>query len=238
MILRSFRRKVATSPAFHEAVGMVGASYLRLVWHTSRVTIEPLGIYEKAEMPAIIAMWHGQHFLAPFIKRNDPRHRTKVLISRHRDGEINARAAERLNIGTIRGSGAHHGGFHHKGGTIAFTEMLEALKEGYNIAMTADIPKIARVAGLGVVKLAQLSGRPIYPVAIASSRRVKLDNWDRTAINLPFGRVGVVAGEAIFVPRDADRDALETQRQRVERELNRITIRAYEIADKTRSGGP
>ena len=44
-------------------------------------------------MPAIIAMWHGQHFMAPFIKRKDPRHRTKVLISRHRDGEINARAA-------------------------------------------------------------------------------------------------------------------------------------------------
>ena len=62
-------------------------------------------------MPAIIAMWHGQHFMAPFIKRQDPRHRTKVLISRHRDGEINARAAERLNIGTIRGSGAHNGEF-------------------------------------------------------------------------------------------------------------------------------
>src|SRR5262245_3098458 len=238
MILRSLRRKVATSPALHEAVGMVGASYLRLVWHTSWVTIEPLGIYEKAEIPVIVAMWHGQHFLAPFLKRDDPRHRTKVLISRHRDGEINARAAERLNIGTIRGSGAHPGGFHRKGGAVAFNEMLEALKEGYNVAMTADIPKIARVAGLGVVKLAQLSGRPIYPVAMASSRRIELDNWDRTAINLPFGRVGVVTGESIFVPRDADRDALETQRQRVEHELNRVTIRAYEIADKTRSGRP
>jgi lysophospholipid acyltransferase (LPLAT)-like uncharacterized protein len=238
MILRSFRRKVVTSAAFYEAVGMVGASYLRLVWRTSRVTLEPSGIYEQAEIPAIIAMWHGQHFLAPFIKRNDPRHRTKVLISRHRDGEINARAAERLNIGTIRGSGAHHGGFHHKGGAVAFTEMLEALKDGYNIAMTADIPKIARVAGLGVVKLAQLSGRPIYPLAMASSRRIELDNWDRTAVNLPFGRIGVVAGEAIFVPGDADREVLEALRRRVENELNRITIRAYEIADKTGSSRP
>src|SRR5215510_8474047 len=235
MILRSFRRKVVTSAAFYEAVGMVGASYLRLVWRTSRVTLEPSGIYEQAEIPAIIAMWHGQHFLAPFIKRNDPGHRTKVLISRHRDGEINARAAERLNIGTIRGSGAHHGGFHHKGGAVAFTEMLEALKDGYNIAMTADIPKIARVAGLGVVKLAQLSGRPIYPLAIASSRRIQLDNWDRTAINLPFSRIAVVASEAIFVRADADREALEAARKRVEDELNRLTIRAYEIADKTGS---
>ena len=120
-------------------------------------------------MPAIIAMWHGQHFMAPFIKRPERGHRAKVLISRHRDGEINARAAKRLGIGTIRGSGAHNGEFHRKGGAVAFTEMLEALKQGYNVALTADVPKVSRVAGLGVVKLAQHSGRPIYPVAIATS---------------------------------------------------------------------
>ena len=68
------------------------------------------------------------------------------------------------------------------------TRCLTALKEGYNVAMTADVPKVARVAGLGVVKLAQHSGRPIYPVAMASSRRIELDNWDRSAINLPFSR--------------------------------------------------
>ena len=88
-------KRIVTSPAFQEAVGAVAAAYLRLAWRTSRVTLEPADIYESVEMPAIIAMWHGQHFMAPFIKRKDPRHRTKVLISRHRDGEINARAAER-----------------------------------------------------------------------------------------------------------------------------------------------
>jgi lysophospholipid acyltransferase (LPLAT)-like uncharacterized protein len=73
---------------------------------------------------------------------------------------------------------------------------------------------------------------------MASSRRIELDNWDRTAVNLPFGRIGVVAGEAIFVPGDADREVLEALRRRVENELNRITIRAYEIADKTGSSRP
>jgi lysophospholipid acyltransferase (LPLAT)-like uncharacterized protein len=233
MLMRSFRRSIVTSPVFHETIGVMVASYLRFVWRTSRVTVEPGNIYDEAEMPAIVAMWHGQHFMAPFLKRDDPRHRTKVLISRHRDGEINARAAERLDIGTIRGSGAHDGGFHHKGGPAAFTEMLEALKGGYNVAMTADVPKVARVAGLGIVKLAQHSGRPIYPVAMASSRRIELDNWDRSAINLPFGRMGIVASEAIFVPPDTDRESLEAARQKVESELNRATARAYEIADKT-----
>jgi lysophospholipid acyltransferase (LPLAT)-like uncharacterized protein len=233
----SFKR-IVVSPIFQGAVGTAAAWYLRLVWYTSRKTFEPATIYDSVQLPAIIAMWHGQHFLMPFIKKNDPHHRAKVLISHHRDGEINARAAKRLGIGTIRGSGSHSGEFHRKGGAVAFTEMLEALKDGYNVALTADIPKIARVAGLGIVKLAQHSGRPIYPVAIASSRRIELDNWDRTAINLPFSRIALVAREAITVPRDADDAALESARQLVESELNRVTARAYEIADGKGSQQP
>jgi len=228
-------KRIVTSSTFQEAVGAVAASYLRFVWRTSRVTLEPEDIYEQVKMPVIIAMWHGQHFMAPFIKRNDPGHRTKVLISRHRDGEINARAAARLDIGIIRGSGAHNGEFHRKGGAAAFSEMLKALTEGYNIAMTADVPKVARVAGLGVVKLAQHSGRAIYPVAMASSRRIELDNWDHSAINLPFSRMGLVAGDPVHVPSDANDAVLESARRAVESELNRVTDRAYEIADRTGS---
>jgi lysophospholipid acyltransferase (LPLAT)-like uncharacterized protein len=217
-------------------MGTIGAWYLRFVWFTSRPVVEPgaMTIYEMAEMPVIIAAWHGQHFLMPFLKDARP-HRAKVLISRHRDGEVNARAAEKLGVGTIRGSGAHNGEFHRKGGATAFNEMLEALKDGYNVAMTADVPKVARVAGLGVVKLAQHSGRPVYLVAMASSRRIELDNWDRTAINLPFSRIGIAATGPIFVPQDADGDALEDARKQLEEELNRLTTRAYDLADK--SGG-
>jgi lysophospholipid acyltransferase (LPLAT)-like uncharacterized protein len=162
--------------------------------------------------------------------------RAKVLISRHRDGEINARAAEKLGVETIRGSGAHNGEFNRKGGATAFAEMLAALKDGYSVALTADVPKVARVAGLGVVKLAQRSGRPIYAVAMASSRRIELDNWDRSAVNLPFSRIAAAASEPIYVPSDADNAALESARQRVEDELNRLTARAYTIVD--RKGGP
>lgn len=225
-------RDIVSSPAFQNAVGTLGAWYLRLVWTTSSKLLDPPDIYERVITPAIIAMWHGQHFLMPFLKKDDAKHRAKVLISRHRDGEVNAIAAERLGIGTIRGSGAHNGEFHRKGGAAAFTEMLDALSEGYNVAMTADVPKVARVAGLGVVKLAQHSGRPIYPVAIATSRRKELNNWDRTAINLPFSRIAMVANRPIWVPADADAAALEEKRREVEDELNLLTRRAYEIADK------
>lgn len=231
-------RNLTRAPAFQRMVGTLAAEYLRLVWWTNRFTYEPADFYKQLDphLPAIIAFWHGQHFMTPFLKKDY--HRAKVLISRHRDGEINARAAHKLGIETIRGSGAHNGEFYRKGGVSAFNEMLQALRDGYNVAMTADVPKVSRVAGLGIVKLAQHSGRPIYAVAIASSRRKELDNWDRTAINLPFSRVAMVASQAIYVPRDADDAALERARQQVEQDLNRMTARAYEIVDGKGSVAP
>ena len=229
------KRLVASRP-FQKTTGVMAAEYLRLVWNTTRLVIEPEGIYEQVDRdaPVIIAMWHGQHFLAPFIRRAQDR--AKVLVSRHRDGEINALAAERLGIGAIRGSGHHGGGFIGKGGVSAFKEMLGALQDGYNVALTADIPKVARTAGLGIVKLASASGRPIYPIAIATRRRVELTNWDRTAINLPFGRGAGVAGEPVRVPAEADGATLECARHAVEASLDAATARAYALVDRQAKG--
>jgi lysophospholipid acyltransferase (LPLAT)-like uncharacterized protein len=224
-------KRLAGSRLVQSAAGFAGAEYLRLVWKTNRVTIEPADIYERiaGEMPIILAMWHGQHFLMPFVKR--PEHRAKVLISRHRDGEINAIAAARLGVGAIRGSGDHGSGYGRKGGVAAFKLMLSALEEGYSLALTADVPKVSRVAGLGIVMLARASGRMILPVAVATSRRVELDNWDRSVINLPFGRGAIVAGDPIRVPA-VDGDALEVYRKAVEDSVNQVTRRAYDIVDR------
>jgi lysophospholipid acyltransferase (LPLAT)-like uncharacterized protein len=62
-----------------------------------------------------------------------------------------------------------------------------------------------------------------------------LDNWDRSALNLPFGRLALVAAGPILVPREADDAALERARLAVENELNRLTARAYEIVDRAAS---
>jgi lysophospholipid acyltransferase (LPLAT)-like uncharacterized protein len=234
----SWIKRVVGSRPFQQAAGVAAAEYLRLVWKTtSPFAIEPEGIYEQfdRDAPAIIAMWHGQHFLVPFIRRGEDR--AKVLVSRHRDGEINAIAAERLGVGTIRGSGHHSDGFLGKGGVSAFREMLAALEQGCSVALTADVPKVARVAGLGIVKLASASGRPIYPIAIATQRRLELDNWDRTTINLPFGCGAGVAGAPLRVAPDADGAALEAARRALEASLNAATARAYALADRRKRDG-
>jgi lysophospholipid acyltransferase (LPLAT)-like uncharacterized protein len=229
-------RQITRSYRVQRAIGVGAAYYLRFVWHTTRLTIEPPDAVERIakQVPIILAMWHGQHFLTPFIRPKD--HEAKVLISRHRDGEINAAAVESLGVGTIRGSGSHSPDFSTKGGVFAFNAAIRALGEGHSVALTADVPKVSRVAGLGIVKIAQLSGRPIYPVAFATRRRIVLDNWDRTAINLPLGRGAGVAGAPIHVPRHADDNTLELARRAVEESLNAVTARAYEIADGVAQG--
>jgi len=227
----SLLKRVIRARPVQIGIGAAAAGYLRLIWNTSRVTIEPADLYERVapDLPVIVAMWHGQHFLMPFLKRAE--HRVKVLISRHGDGEINAIAAERLSIGTIRGSGDPGGQFDRKGGVGAFKSMLRALSDGYNMALTADVPKVSRIAGGGVVKLASFSGRPIYPVAMNTSRRIEFDNWDRSTLNLPFGRLAIIVGEPIRVPSDADETVLERYRAEVERSLNVLTERAKAAVD-------
>ena len=236
-MLKPSLRRLTTAPWFQTAVGVVGAECLRLVWKTSRFALEPPDIYEtvKPDLPVIVAMWHGQHFLMPFIKLKT--HRAKTLISHHRDGAFNAAAAEWLGVDVIRGSGTHGTDFHRKGGVSAFREMLTALEEGYNVAMTADVPKVSRVCGNGIVKLASMSGRPIYPLAIATAPRWELDNWDRSVVSFPFSRGARVAGTPVRVPPDADDAALEAARRAVEDSLNAATARAYEIVDGSKGSG-
>jgi lysophospholipid acyltransferase (LPLAT)-like uncharacterized protein len=228
-----FWRRIGRQQWAKTALGVAAAEYVRFVGKTTRLTVEPPDALDHAEadMPVITAFWHGQHLLT--INANKPSYKVKALASRHHDGEVNAIAAKQLGIGIIRGSGNRAGGFLQKGGAAAFQALLDALNEGYSVALSADVPKVPRIAGLGIIKLAQMSGRPIYSLAIATHWRIVLDNWDRSTINLPFSRGAGVVPEPLRVAADADDAGLEAARQELENRLNAATRRAYEIVDRT-----
>jgi len=222
-------KSIARSRPVQETLGFLVAGYLKLVQRTNRFVMEPADAYDRIgpQMPVIAAMWHGQHFMIHFAKR--PQDRAASLVSRSGDGEFNAIALRHLGIRAIRGSGARGRDIRKKGGVQAMRSMLKALAGGEMVVMTADIPKISRVCGQGIVTLAQMSGRPIVPVAVVTSRRIDFNSWDKASIGLPFGRGAMVLGEPVHVPRDADADALETFRQQVERELDAVHERAYAL---------
>lgn len=178
--------------------------------------------------PFIMAMWHGQFMLLAAMPR--PGIPAKVMLALHRDAEAMAEAMRHYDLELIRGAGAGIKG-KDRGGASAFRNAVHALEQGFTVAMTADVPPgPARRAGHGVVTLAKVSGRPILPVALASSRFVTLNTWSRMTINMPWSRLGASLGDVIHVPPDATAEQLEECRQKVEIALNVATVDAYSRA--------
>ena len=217
------------SRAVQTSLGYLLAWYLILVRRTTTFVIDGADMYDRIDetWPVIVTIWHGQHLMMPYSRRE--KDRISVLISSHGDGELNAIAARRLGIGLIRGSGAQRADqIRKRGGARALREMLLALRSDITVAVTADVPKVSRVASTGLVMLAQISGRPIVPLAIVTKNRIDFKSWDAASIGLPFFNRGVIAlGGMIHVPRDADAALIEAKRVEVEAALDAIHQRAY-----------
>lgn len=226
-------KQVLRAPSIQFAFGALVARYLKCVYATNRLTYEPSDTYEriKANAPVIFAMWHGQHFLIPPV--TNPPGQKKImpklaaLVSRHGDGALNAAVLHGFDIVPVRGSGGNAEKMHRRGGVAASRALLRLLQEGYSVALTADIPKRARICGLGIVTLAKLSGRPIIAAAVVTSRRMAFKSWDKACLSLPFGRGMVAISAPIWVEKHATTADLEATRQQVEAELNRLHARAF-----------
>ncbi len=160
----------------------------------------------------LFALWHSRQCGVYGIPEREKLH---CLISRSRDGEIIAAAAESLGIKTVRGS-------QKKGGTQASLEILDVLKEGNNVAITIDGPKGPKeVVKKGIVEIAKLSGVPIVPFAWYSPSKgfIKLKTWDDFCFPLFCKKLCLLCGEPIYVDKDADDNAIEKIRKQVEDDL-------------------
>jgi lysophospholipid acyltransferase (LPLAT)-like uncharacterized protein len=230
-------RRIGRSPFWQETIGFLLAKYLRFVQITSRFTTAPEDLSKAIapETPIICAMWHGQHLMISFAWP-DAIDRMAALISRHEDAGAQAAALAYLGVTPVRGSGGPADRAYYKGGVPAMRELLRQLESGASVAMTADVPKRARVCGLGIVTLAKLSGRPIVPTAVVTSRRIQFNSWDRASLGLPFSRAVVLTGNLVRVAHDADDAAIEAARLAVQQGLDEVHRRAYEMVGATDPG--
>jgi lysophospholipid acyltransferase (LPLAT)-like uncharacterized protein len=234
---RRIRKPIAGSRFVKNAIASLLAGAIRLIRWTNPPAAGSFdsGWPHDNHKPAIIGLWHGQHIAAPaFRARRMP---VVAMFSRSADSELNALVAQKFGFEVVRGSGGREGADHRdKGGARALILLKKALAAGKNVAMIADIPNgTPREAGLGIVTLARLSGRPIVPAAIATSRRKVLEkSWDKTTINLPFGRSALIYGDPIHVDAGADAAEMERKRQEVTASLNLATEQAYRLVDGVR----
>ncbi len=230
--LKKLGRRLTRNRVSVEVAAMMMNGYFRLVHATNPVSRHPDDLVENtlANMPVIIAMWHGQHFMLPLVRPRDLP--LAALVSRAGDGELNSRVLNKQNVSTIRGSGGRdRAKTVEKGGVSGLMQMTKTLQRNTSIALIADIAHgTPRLCSMGIIALAQISGRPILPLAYCSSRRhIFRNSWDRAALNLPFGKAALCGGELIKVPRRANQARLEKARLEVEDGLNKVTRRAAEM---------
>jgi len=164
--------------------GKLLAVLLRLLGATLRVRVhDPLGLL-LSPPPHIIVLWHNRLAVAPLLYRKLlPRERRNLaLISASGDGEILATVLRSFGIDAARGSSS-------RGGRAALLACLHALQQNWDVTITPDGPRGPRYKPhAGVVKLAALSGVPLYPLRVEYSWKWELRTWDRFQIPLPFSR--------------------------------------------------
>jgi 3-deoxy-D-manno-octulosonic-acid transferase len=207
-------------------------NYIKLVINSSTIVADPPDFIGRARElhPSIIALWHGQFFLLPGIYPRDIPGR--AIVSRHEDSEALARVLRYFGLGLVRGAGAAgRSGGRDRGGAEAAHGLIASLREGFSVALTADVPPgPARKAGPGVIMISSRSGRPIVPFAVATSRYWSANSWSRMTINLPFSKLGIVMGDPIYIPREARADEFKGYQKEVEMAINDVTTRAYALA--------
>lgn len=204
------------------------APFVRLVQHTSSITYEPADYLttSAALEPAIYVTWHA-NLLAQVVMV----HRTDHLVNMtapHPDGRMAGALSEALGARTIVAAGMSDRQKTGTGSIAGFRAMLRALKDGKSLMMAGEVPPIpGRNVAPGIVAVARMSGRPIIPVAAASSRRWVVERlWDKMQVNWPFSKFQVVASQPIWVGRDDDDAAVMAK---LKLELDRIYDRALTL---------
>jgi lysophospholipid acyltransferase (LPLAT)-like uncharacterized protein len=151
-------------------------SLLRLTLRVTHINRPPDEKWGK-RFNYVVCFWHSRLLMMPFAKKGGG---GKVLISRHRDGELIARVVGFFGIGTVRGS-------YRKGSVSSLREILHDLRDNIDVAITPDGPKGPRFeVKKGIVELARLSRKRLLPVSYGASKK-KLFNHGTVLYSLtPF----------------------------------------------------
>jgi lysophospholipid acyltransferase (LPLAT)-like uncharacterized protein len=176
----------------------------------------------------IYVFWH-ENILMPLYLRGHSN--IAMLLSRHADANILDRVARMMGFGVVRGST-------FKGGSVALRELAERAAVS-NLTITPDGPRgPRRRLAPGCIFLASTLSIPIVAMGMGYERPWRAGTWDRFAVPRPFSRARAVVSRAIAIPPGMDRDAMERQRQGLERLLTHLSndAEAWATAGTRRPG--
>jgi lysophospholipid acyltransferase (LPLAT)-like uncharacterized protein len=225
-VTRSGRRMTRARRLLYAVAVPIAVTVIRLWWLSCRVRRiegdENL-VAALAKAPSLVPCYWHQHqlFCARYLLENRKRGLTPGwLISPSVDGELGAMMVSRAGARAIRGSSSHTG-------ARALRDYYVALvKDKISPVVTPDGPKGPRFKFKpGAILLAQMSGRPMLPMAYAASR-AWLIKWDKFVIPVPFSRISIAIGEPRYVPRVLDAAAIEALQLEMEQVLKQLYLKA------------
>ena len=208
---RSTRSEVLSFIVWTAASILAGVSRVRIAGaHNLRRVVAHGGI---------TACWHSKTLFPVYILQ---RRGLLAVISRSRDGEIQARVFERFGWELIRGSS---GG----GGIAAIRSAARAVRKGGAMGITPDGPMGPRErVQQGVAAIAALCDQGVVPVGVGCSRHYRMSTWDRYMLPRPGSRVVVLFDDPIL-PGD---DGVEGLRVRIERGIAAAEAKAQRLAEE------
>ncbi len=221
-LTRSSRRMTAARRLLYRIAVPLGVAIIKGWWLTCRVVrVDGVEHLEQAlaKAPSLVPCYWHQHqlFCGKYLVEQGSRGlAVGWLISPSVDGELGAMMVRRFGGQVIRGSSSHTG-------ARALRDYYQALaKDNVSPVVTPDGPRGPRFKFKpGAILLAQMSGRPILPMAYAASR-AWLVKWDKFVIPVPFSKVVIAIGPPKYVPRVTDARILEGLQEEMERELKRL----------------
>ena len=155
-------------------VSFIGSIYVLTVYKTSKINLKSRKNIEtlfKKNESFIYSFWHDQLLICPLTWQSESK--IKVLISKHRDGDIIAKVISNLGFEAIRGSTHKSGKTKNKGGLLSARQMIKSLKNGISIGISPDGPKGPRhKVSDGILSISRLSNASILPVGIGFKKKM------------------------------------------------------------------
>jgi lysophospholipid acyltransferase (LPLAT)-like uncharacterized protein len=226
---KSLRKRIADSERVNNALAAIFAAYIAFCHRTTRWEMqgfEELTEFLKTGKPAVMCLWHQRLLMAPYLFDQETA-QICSLNTTQRAGMMAGRILEKLGFEVE----AMHP--HTPNVTVSRT-VLGRMKRGYSVGMATDGSHgPARASKTHPILWARSSRAPIYVVAFAGRRCIKLPTWDEMMLPLPFTRGALLVrpfGEDI--PRKLDEPGMEAIRVKLDQALDAVTADADRIAGR------
>ena len=175
------------------------------------------------------ATWHRSIFYGIYYFRGRG---ASAISSRSGDGEFVTEIMKRFGYHAPRGSSGKG-----KGGSAALRQFIDYINQGHFGGLLVDAPKgPPYVSKKGIAVAAARTGAPLLPCVWYAKPNYRINSWDRSIIPKPFSKLVMIFDrEALNLPSDAGKIALDACRKELDNRLLRLTYQAdhwFELGDR------